>query len=124
MRHLRRILPRLAFAWLLCEAATLALAPTVSWLGSVEELFACNCTHGDHAMCPMHHKPAPGSRICLMQSAGDTDTAVLPTLFGGAGPLPQPATPAAPRSQGTMLLAATIAPAGLSAPPDPPPPRL
>ena len=123
MTRLRRAISRLAVTWLLCQVATLTVAPTVLWLGSAEELLECTCTHGDHAICPMHHKPAPGSKLCVMGSADD-DTAIPATLFGSAGLLPMPASAVQPPSQRAAVVAEPTTRSLRPAPPDPPPPRL
>jgi hypothetical protein len=80
MSRLRRALPRIAVTWLLCQTATLTLAPAILWFGSSEDVLECTCIHGDHAICPMHHKPAPGTKICLMRGAGDSTVAVFSWL--------------------------------------------
>jgi hypothetical protein len=123
MALLRRVLPGVAFAWLLCQSATLALAPASLWPGSADELLECTCGHGEHAVCPMHHKPAPGSTICLMGRAHDNTTAVLTSLFAGAGPLPAPPAPSAPDARPAIVIAEDTTRSLRQAPPDPPPPR-
>ena len=98
MTGLRRALGRIAVAWLLCQAATLTLVPTAFWSGAAGvHLLECTCAHGDHAICPMHHKPAPGSKLCLMRSANDSGIAVLSWLLNGVGLMP--ATAAEPSLQ-------------------------
>jgi hypothetical protein len=122
MISLRRALRRIAVTWLVCQVAALSLAPIVSWSGPVRQLLECQCSHGDHAVCPMHHKPAPGSKICLLQNAGDTNPAVFTWLLN-AGVMP--ATPWAAVAGGHSR----FRPGGFRtaaerpAPPDPPPPR-
>ncbi|HXK40237.1 MAG TPA: hypothetical protein VJ837_05380, partial [Candidatus Paceibacterota bacterium] len=78
----------MAVAWLLCQAATLSLAPIAFSIGTADQLLECTCTHGDHAVCPMHHKPAPNSELCLMQSADENREAVFGPLVGAVGLLP------------------------------------
>lgn len=124
MPRLRRILSRIAVAWLVCHAATLTLAPIHLWLGSVEALLECKCTHGDHAICPMHHKPAPGSRLCVMGSASEDGVAVPASLFSGVGPLPTHTYAARPESHRALFVVEYSTLSLRPPPPDPPPPRL
>lgn len=122
MAHLRRALHRIAVTWLLCQAATLTLAPAALWLGSSEQVLECTCIHGDHAICPMHHKPAPGTKICLMRGTGDSTVAVFSWLS---------TIGVAPTAEGVVVAerppiprpADMSTPAFLRTPPDPPPPR-
>jgi hypothetical protein len=122
MRRVRRRLGQVAVIWLLCQVATLALAPTALWPRSVGTL-ECLCTHGEHAMCPMHHKPAPGSKLCLMRSADDDGTAVLTSLFGTVGLVPAPAPAARPDPRRVIVVADITTGLLQPASPDPPPPR-
>jgi hypothetical protein len=100
----------------------MTLAQVVIALGSAETMLECNCIHGDHEVCPMHHKPAPGSTICLMQNSDDSGVAVFSWLLN-AGVLPRPTQPIVPERQHISapieLTTASLRPA----PPDPPPPR-
>ncbi len=123
MSRLRRALGRVAIAWLLCQAATLALAPIAFALGQTEELLECKCTHGDHAICPMHHKPAPGSKICVMTSTGDGDFAVFSSLFN-VGLVPAPTEVVVPERLHVRFTIDFTTASLRPAPPDPPPPRL
>jgi len=123
MIRLRCVLAPIAAAWLLCQVSILIAAPVAFWVASAEELNECTCAHGDHAICPMHHKPAPGSKICLMRSSDSRDAAVLSSIFGAVGLLPAPALITAPipvqfvvRVEGTTT---SLRPAA----PEPPPPR-
>jgi hypothetical protein len=122
MTRVRRVLGRVAVAWLFCQAATLVAAPIGFWVGSAEELLECTCAHGDHAICPMHHKPAPGPKVCLMQSA-DTGPAVLSSLFGAVGVVPGPVEVFVPPSEHIISQIEVHATSLGPAPPDPPPPR-
>jgi hypothetical protein len=122
MVRLRRALHRIAVTFLLCQAATLTLAPTLLWFGSTEELLECTCLHGDHAICPMHHKPVPGSKICLMRGAHDSSVAVFSWLSHlGVVPTPTgaPVAERPPVSRPIDFPAPSLRPA----PPDLPPPR-
>ena len=123
MTPLRRVLGRVAVAWLLCQSATLIAAPIGFWIGSPEELLECTCTHGDHAICPMHHKPARGSKICLMQGADDSGSAVVGSLFGAVGIVPVSVQVFAPPSAHIVSPIEVKTTSLRPAPPDPPPPR-
>ena len=122
MMRLRWVLREIAVTWLLCQAATLALAPTIVWFGAADELFECTCAHGDHAICPMHHKPAPGSKVCVMTSPDDSGLAVFSWLLN-AGLVPEPTEMLLrehrPVARPLDLQTGSLRPA----PPDPPPPR-
>lgn len=124
MTRLRRALPRIALTWLLCHAATLTAAPMVFWSGHVEGLLECTCAHGDHASCPMHHPSTPGSKVCSMQSADDTGSAVISALFGALGLAATPAWSVAPEPVGVIGVLESTTPSLRPAPPDPPPPRV
>jgi hypothetical protein len=119
---LRRSLQRIAVTWLLCQAATLTLAPALLWFGSTEELLECTCIHGDHAICPMHHKTAPGSKICLMRGSHDSSVAVFSWL-SNIGLVPAPTTALMAEHRPVSHPLEVSAPSFRSTPPDPPPPR-
>jgi hypothetical protein len=123
MERIRRALGSVALAWLFCQTATLTLAPAVFRSMSADRAAVeCTCTHGDHATCPMHHRTAPGSTICLMRSADDGAVAAFSWLFNlGIVPAAAPAVipDRAPRFRPGGFPAAASRPA----PPDPPPPR-
>ena len=125
MTRMRRAIGRIAVAWLLCQVATLSLASVVLWSGSGAAVLECTCTHGDHAICPMHHKPAPGSKLCLMGSADDNDATILTSVLGSVGVAPARPSALIPADRHVVLLSAdTTAHTLRPAPPDPPPPRL
>lgn len=126
MRHLRRVLAPAAAIWLFCQAATVMLAPVALWIAADVHAAECTCGHGADALCPMHrHKPAgdPNSH-CSMQAANQTGAAVLTTIIGVAGLLPD-STP----SLAAPVPSTNVGPtnAGVRGerpvPPDPPPPR-
>ena len=119
----RRALYRIAIAWLLCQAAAITLAPVGLALGSRDALVECRCAHGDHDICTMHHKPAPGSRACVMTGAGDQDVGVMGWMaFPGVLPPPAPVV-VVPEPQPFSLLTDATARSLHPSPPDPPPPR-
>ena len=122
MTRLRRALGRFAVAWLLCQSATLAILPAAVW-ASAEDPLECTCAHGNHTICPMHHKPAPGSRQCQMRSTHHGDPALLSSLFSAIGLVP-PSAPATVSERGSLVVhpdatGVILRPAA----PDPPPPR-
>ena len=124
MIRFRRILSRIAVAWLVCHATTLTLGPMHLWLGSGDAVMECKCAHGDHAFCPMHHKPASGSRLCVIGSQSDDGMVVRVSLFSGIGLLPALTSAARPETQPAFVLAESSTVSLRPAPPDPPPPRL
>jgi hypothetical protein len=123
MTLLRGAIGRVGIVWLLCQVATLTMAPTILWLGSSVELLECTCAHGDHAICPMHHRAAPGSKLCVMGSAQSSGAAVLTSLFGGVGPVPTRAVAVPPEPRRVIAIPEATAASLRPAPPDPPPPR-
>ena len=86
--HLRRALGPIAAVWLLCQTTSMALAPALLWQGSAAGVVECTCAHGDHSICPMHHKPAADPNRCAMRSADSGDPAVLTALFPAIGTIP------------------------------------
>ena len=83
MTRLRSALAPIAATWLICKTSMFVATPAV--FSAAVALLECTCSHGDHATCPMHHKAAPGSKICLMRSANDDGAAALGPLFGALG---------------------------------------
>ena len=123
MTRLRRAIGVIAITWLSCQVTTLALAPVILWIAA-EAPVECLCTHGDHAFCPMHHKPAPGSKLCLMRSVNDLGTAVLTSVYGAVGLLPVTVAAMMPELQPSLAGSDLATALVRTAPPDPPPPRL
>ena len=123
MSRLRLSLGPIAAAWLTCQTSILLVAPAVLWGVSAEELLECTCTHGEHAMCPMHHTPAPGSTICLMRGATDNGAAVLSSLVGAAGVLPATGFVSTPATIPVVIPAKLTTILIRPAPPETPPPR-
>jgi hypothetical protein len=122
MARLRRILGPIAATWLACHGAGLTVAPIVLSVTAPAGAVECTCTHGDHAICPMHHRPASDSR-CAIQAAHDGDTTVLSSLLSGVGIIGRsPALTVVPRNPTVPRFDFTAAPFR-AAPPDPPPPR-
>jgi hypothetical protein len=109
--------------WLIMQAALL-ISPSVVLLGASHEQAAteCTCTHGDHAICPMHHRPVPGSRVCLIGSADNT-LATLGSLFQAAGLMPAVTSAPVPETMPAASIDSTSTITFRSVPPDLPPPR-
>ena len=124
MARLRRVLGRVAVVWLLGQVTTVTLAPALLWFGAGEELLECRCIHGDHAICPMHHKSSSTSSRCSMRSATG-DSAGLVAAFGGIGPMPSAsAALVAPAAHPRLFVPPdTSARPSRPSPPEPPPPR-
>jgi hypothetical protein len=122
MASLRRLLGPLAIAWLLCQGTGIALGPVTLWVASAEPELECTCTHGDHSICPMHHRPTATPR-CAIRAAADVPVAALVTLLAGAGLMP-PAASTLPRVPTSTAMPIDNASASVrTAPPDSPPPR-
>jgi hypothetical protein len=123
MRRLRRGLGLVALVWLSCQVGLLATVPIVLWAGFADELPECTCAHGDHAMCPMHHKPVRSATICLLRSAGTGGAAVLASIFSFVGVLTSPTLVMIPSpALSPVSIPVTTVSRGPTAP-EPPPPR-
>jgi hypothetical protein len=127
MTRLRGALAPVAALWLSCQIGTIAFVPVALWVNAVDPHAAeCTCGHGADAMCPMHHhKPAGNANTrCAMQAATGTGAAVLTTIVGVAGLIPE-STPALV----ALAPSTSVSPADVDVqserpvPPDPPPPR-
>lgn len=123
MTRVREALVLLTALWLVMQAALL-ISPSIVLLAAAHEETAaqCTCSHGEHAICPMHHRPVPGTRICLIGSADDT-LATLGSLFQAAGLMPSITSAAAPAPIPTASIDSTSTITFRSVPPDSPPPR-
>ena len=128
MTRLRRALVPLTAVWLSCQIGTVAFVPVALWVSAADPHAAeCTCGHGADAMCPMHrHKPAgdPNSH-CSMQATNETGTAVLTTIVGAAGLIPE-STPSLVAPVPSMHVGPTDVDVRgeRPVPPDPPPPRV
>jgi hypothetical protein len=124
MRPVRALLGPLAAGWLLCHAITLAAVPVVLWVAAADaEPIICTCVHGDHAICPMHHKRSSGPALCAMQDGGGGGTAVLTPVPGPLGVVPLFIDVVLPRGATPNAGASTATASLRPVPPDPPPPR-
>ena len=123
MTHLRRALGPVAAVWLSCQIAAVASEPLVAWLTSAEQPSDCTCAHGDHAICPMHHKQVPGSKNCLIRSANGNAATVFASLLGGVGLVAATNPLFGPGPSHTVAVLETTTIPTRSTTPDPPPPR-
>jgi hypothetical protein len=125
MARLRRLLAPVTAIWLCCQLGTVTLVPVALWVSASDpHAVECTCGHDVGAMCPMHRKPAGESAPCAMQAANGPGTAVLTTLVGTAGLVPETMRTIHPH-----VLSERLRPSNSHAadarpvPPDPPPPR-
>ena len=121
MTPLRRMVGRIAVTWLLCNVAGL-VSGAIAFAITSHDLTECTCAHGDHTICPMHHRSAAGTR-CAMRAAHDNSMVGFPSVFSIAGII-APATAIAVPAPTTVVVPFDLArPAFRPASPDPPPPR-
>ena len=125
MTRLRRALPHFAAGWLVCQVAALTLAPMLAGAPTARVIaLECTCAHGDHATCPMHHKPAAGTSRCAMRSTDDgARIGVLGSLLGPIGLIAARTAPITPAALLKRRLGPSTAGTLRPTPPDPPPPR-
>jgi hypothetical protein len=119
MTRARRALGPTAAVWLVCQAATLTLAPALLDASVAE----CVCTHGADATCPMHHKTATSAKVCVVQSTTTSAPAALNSLFSVVGLVPDSPLAIAPVPTASPLLIECSMVTERHSPPDPPPPR-
>ena len=123
MTRLRSALGPIAAVWLLCQVVGSIAAPVV-FASTSEDPLECTCVHGDHGICPMHHKPAaPGSTLCLMRGTDDSGAALLSSVFGAVGLLPAPIQAFFLTADQPVVLTDVTTTSLRPAAPDPPPPR-
>ena len=123
MAHVRRLLGRIAVSWLLAHVGAIALSPVVLLVATAATPVECTCAHGDHALCPMHHAPKPGSRNCVIQASGESGLAALGPLFSGVGLPVTPTTLLPLETYDLARRAGSSFTALRPVPPNPPPPR-
>jgi hypothetical protein len=125
MSWMRRALTPLAAAWLGCQAASLVLGPLVLRVTAPEAVtaVACTCSHGDHAMCPMHHGRSDGPERCALRNAAEPGDAILTLLLGTTGLIGDPAPVIARAPARQIGLHAVTPVSSRSVLPDLPPPR-
>jgi hypothetical protein len=123
MNHLRRALGPIAALWLMSQAGSFVMVPVALWAFAAGDLSECTCAHGDHATCPMHHKPAIPSKTCVIRSADHSETAVLTFMLTLVGVLTPSAHDVISPSTPSIVRSVVASPSGRPTPPDPPPPR-
>jgi hypothetical protein len=127
MTRVRRLLAPLAAIWLSCQIGTVAFVPVAMWVSlSRSHASACTCEHRADAMCQMHrHEPAGNSTShCSMQSSNGNGMAVLTTILGIAGLIPESAPSVVAPVPSTSVSPADVDVRGeRGVPPDPPSPR-
>jgi hypothetical protein len=120
--RVRRGLVCISIFWLTAQCALL-LTPSLILLAAVhQEATECSCAHGAHAMCPMHHRATPGSKICFIGSVNG-DLATLGSLFQ-VGLVPSVGSVSAPPVVTATSIDLTSTITLRPVPPDPPPPRV
>ena len=123
MPHLRRTLGPIAAIWLSAQLG-LALVPALVFSAvPTQARLECTCAHGDHSVCPMHHKAAAGVAACLMRSAENSGTAMVRSIFTFVAVLATPAQSFVPQADTSVQPAIASTSSRRPAPPDPPPPR-
>ena len=122
MTRLRRTLGWLTAVWLLCQA-TATLVPAALQLEADGRGLQCECSRGAMSTCAIHHRTAPGSKLCLIRGADDTAAVILSSLFGVVGLVPVQAAPLGPASAGDAARAEASPVAWRPLALDPPPPR-
>jgi hypothetical protein len=121
MTRLRRSIAPFAMAWMLCVTAGQVVPPLVYWDTSADALLECTCAHGDHAMCPMHHRPVPGH--CQMRGAADPAVNLLAAITIGVSTAPATTSVVVAGHVPTAMPVGDLPPSMRPSPPDPPPPR-
>ena len=122
MIAIRRALGRIALASLLSQVALLVGVPVLIIHADADSL-ECTCTHGDHAMCPMHHRTFTGKGRCAMRGGADLAVTLVPALLGPTAAMPVPTAAFAPSTNPVSFARLTVSPIRLAVPPDSPPPR-
>ena len=122
MIAIRRALRRVALASLLSQVALLVGVPVLIVHAEADSL-ECTCTHGDHAMCPMHHRTLTGKGRCAMRQGADLAVALVPALLGPTAAISTPAATFRPSTNQVSFVRIAVSPIRLAVPPDSPPPR-
>jgi hypothetical protein len=122
MARVRSALRAVAMTWLVLQSAALVSTPVLLSLASQETEPECTCIHGANAICPMHHKPAPGSKICVIGSA-DNGLASLTSLFHLTSLAPVRIQPLSLAFAERTFVHPLASPLFQIIAPDPPPPR-
>ena len=133
MTAIRRRIRAVAFAWLLCQVASLsAFVPEQCCLAHAaeaaakEKAAACHeaapAAPKDGDACPMHHT-AKSHDCCKMTNSCDGPGTHLTTLFAYVGVLESPASTAVTIESAPVILAASSPLLYRLATPDAPPPK-
>jgi len=122
MSLIRRALGRIALASLLSQIALLVAVPVLIVHAEADSL-ECTCTHGDHAMCPMHHRTFTGKGRCAMRGGADLALALVPALLGPTAAMSSPTATSQPAANHVSFVRITVSPIRLAVSPDAPPPR-
>jgi hypothetical protein len=122
MRCVRSTLRAAAITWLFVQVAAIAAAPVVLANHASEVDVDCTCTHGPNAICPMHHKPGPGAKVCAIGGMDDS-VGVLASLFHAIGLMPASTEIAVVAPIPLPSLTSARFASHHPVPPDPPPPR-
>jgi hypothetical protein len=126
MPFVRRRLSWLICAWLTCQIAGVAAAPIMFCCKDVptaEDEEDCCAGLMPGQFCPMHHKTAAGKNDCKLRNACAPADAMLVTLAGGAGVLPDATTVVNAFDPGDVLPASAPTAIARTFPPESPPPR-
>jgi hypothetical protein len=123
MRLVRRALGSLVAVSLSLQLAVVAITPLAFWGSSSVRAAECTCPLGVDAACPMHHKSAPVSKICVMQGAGDQATVWLTSLLSVVGLMPGSTHFVDGAPSRSLVIIERQLTAEHPVPPDPPPPR-
>jgi hypothetical protein len=140
MKTIRNRVRAVAFAWLLCQVASLsAFVPGNCCISHVEEQAAkdkacheaesvkpappdaCPMQHGDGAACPMHNSKSADH--CAMTNACEGPGANLMSLFAYLGAIEAPVSAVIDLGSAPAILPASTSPLFRVTPPDAPPPK-
>lgn len=81
MSYFRRIIGPFTAVWLLVQIGGVAVE-SAAW--ALSDDLECTCAHGDHAICPMHHRPALRHGRCAMRATDTGELAVSSLLVAPA----------------------------------------
>jgi len=123
MRRARRFVAAIAAVWLSCQLTATALTPIVLFVDVATRTVECTCPPGADAHCPMHHKTQRRSKTCVMQGVNDQAAAVLVSLLGVSGSVPEGTFLGQPVLSSPVAIAASSLDVARPSAPDPPPPR-
>ena len=121
---LRRLLGPLAAVWLVFQLSVLVGGPVALAASVGDEEPECTCTHGDHAMCPMHHRSSGLPAGWCAIGCDDGDAALLASVTGGLGVLQLAPRVVDPPSASPLQPAVLATAFTRPSPPEPPPPRV